>query len=154
MKMETLNSEKLNKLPFTLDTFKRVADLVHIEEPFLVVFQHKGNNHYYLFDWVDGNEDYNRWLVYTSSLEDLSNYMQRNLSQNELFWKGGTACHVIEIDRNFAWHNPQIIYKENLPTTYYPPQNTFFDEDYSRIPDGWLPKPKRKNKNMIVPSFA
>jgi hypothetical protein len=129
--METLNGKILDIQ--LQNSFVRVVDIMNFEGPLLTLFQDKNNNSLYLFDWVDKNNEYNRWLVYLCDPFKLKEYINGKISHFDLFMSNDSYCYKIDIDENINWSQPQFILKKDLPASYYPSKTSFFEK--SDCPD-------------------
>ena len=61
--METLNGKNIEKINFQ-NSLIRIADVQNFEGPLLTLFENTLDKHLYLFDWVDRDSQFNRWIVY------------------------------------------------------------------------------------------
>lgn len=127
MKMETLKAKILTDFQLQ-NLLVRITDIVNFEGPLMTLFQHIENKHLYIFDWVDKNEVFNRWLVYRCNPKTLDQFIQGQISHYELFFSDEPFCFKIDIDKNLKWNNPQQIEKKELPKNYIPIKEDYFDK--------------------------
>ncbi len=109
----------------------RVGDLINIEGPMLVLFQNRSTKELYLFDWVDGNDISNRWLIYTISKENLLNFIRHNISYKELFETNRGDFYFTDII-NSDLPNYSIFMLHDVPASYKPDKDVLFDVDDSK----------------------
>lgn len=127
MTMETLNTNILTNFQLQ-DLLIRIADIVNFEGPLLTLFQQINNKHLYLFDWVDKNQEFNRWLIYRCNPKMLNRFISGQISHYDLFISDEPFCFKIDIDKNLTWHSPQQIEKKKLPQSYLPVKDDYFDK--------------------------
>lgn len=125
--MENLifNSDK--KLDTT--NFVRVGDLVHFEGPLLSLFEDVNSGHFFIFDWVDRNQKYNRWLIYRVSPKSLWQFLCGKISHLEVFKnKPSNDVYFSDIDYQSKTFSPYNTCKITvLPENYLPNNDNFFD---------------------------
>ncbi len=73
-----------NKQLYT-SNFVRIGDLSYFEGPLISLFEELNSGHLYLFDWVDRDENTNRWLIYRASPNYLLQFIHSRISHLELF---------------------------------------------------------------------
>jgi hypothetical protein len=114
-----------------LDTsnFIRIGDLSHFEGPLLTLFEELNSGHLYLFDWVDRDERYNRWLIYRASPNHLLKFIRNKISHLELFEKRPEkSIYFTDIDAgNKSFYNYGTFKIESLPKAYYPNSDNYFE---------------------------
>ena len=125
MEILTFNNNK------QLDTsnFIRIGDLSHFEGPLLTLFEELNSGHLYLFDWVDRDERYNRWLIYRASPNQLLKFIRNKISHLELFEKRPEKnIYFTDIDAgNKSFNNYGTFKIESLPKAYYPNSDNYFE---------------------------
>ena len=114
-----------------LDTTKivRVGDISYFEGPILSLFEELNNGHLYLFDWVDRDHKFNRWIIYRVSPNNLLQFLKGKISHLELFESNpDKIVYSTDIDSN---HNSFIHYDffqtEELPSEYIPSNDNYFE---------------------------
>ncbi len=109
--------------------FIRVGDLSYFEGPILTLFEELHTGYLYLFDWIDRDEHYNRWLIYRVSPKSLLQFIQTKISHLELFEKRPTrTVYFTDIDsKNKPCHSYDAFEIADLPTKYYPNSDNLFD---------------------------
>lgn len=108
--------------------FIRIGDLSYFEGPLLTVFEDANTGQIYLFDWVDGNNTANRWLIYRVTPKALLDFINNRISHLELF----NSCpdkkfYFTDIDnktRNFEYQINQLT---EVPLAYYPNKENYFE---------------------------
>ncbi|MEY4541569.1 MAG: hypothetical protein RLZZ306_3326 [Bacteroidota bacterium] len=143
--METLNGKNIEKIEFQ-NSLIRIADVQNVEGPLLTLFKSVLDKHLYLFDWVDRDNQFNRWIVYACKHNVFRKFIKSKISHYDLLMSGETLCFLVDIDKNITWHNVQLIRKEHLPKSYFPNKEIFFEksdcpnlqklEDFIKIASG------------------
>jgi hypothetical protein len=109
------------------DTVKRIANLSENNGPLLALYMNTKNGYLYLFDWVDSDDKYNRWVVYRTDKNLVKEFVYCQLSLNDIFLNCGRFCHVIDIDDNITWQQINVVPINSLPAIYIPSTKNFFD---------------------------
>jgi hypothetical protein len=105
----------------------KIGDLLYFDGSLMTLFKNaKDNNHLCLFDWVESDEIYNRWLVYDIKPIDVLSYINHELSHLNLIQKSKNICFV-DIDKELNFHNCHKIEFTSIPLSYLPKENFFFD---------------------------
>ena len=73
--MESLNGKNIKMLKFQ-NSLLRIVDVVNFEGPLLTLFQDTTTNNFYLFDWVDRDTLFNRWIVYRCNPDTLNQFIK------------------------------------------------------------------------------
>jgi hypothetical protein len=126
------NLEKYENEEFQLkNNLRRVGDLINMEGPMLVVFQDTENGDLYLFDWVDNDEIFNRWLIFRTSKSDLIDFLKKNISYKTLFDKNTLQIFYsdISVDQMQAY---KIFDLRRIPISYKPDKDVLFDSSDSK----------------------
>ncbi len=132
--METLQGKKIENFQLK-NSLSRIVDLINIDGPILSLFKGKNFNELYLFDWVDRNNLFNRWLIYRCNAEILNKFVDGQISHYDLFVNSENISYVVDIDYNITWNNIIEISKKDLSKNYFPSQEIFFDKlDCSNYP--------------------
>lgn len=126
--MENLTFDKNRKLDTT--NFVRVGDLSYFEGPLLSLFEELKSGHFYLFDWVDRDDKFNRWIVYRVSPKNLMQFLNGELSHLKLFGsRPNDSIYFTDIDfHNKPFYNYDIFRIEVLPNSYIPNSDNFFNQ--------------------------
>lgn len=104
----------------------RVGDVINMEGPMLTLFKDIRNQNLYLFDWVDGDDISNRWLIYDVLRTTLFDFLHLKISYKEMFDVSVKECYVADIVS--AKVPDYSIYKiQSLPQEYRPDKDIFFD---------------------------
>lgn len=144
--METLIFNNERKLK--TENFARIGDLSYFEGPLLSLFEDLTNGNFYLFDWVDRDQDYNRWIIYRVLPKHLLNFLNRKISHLELFrQRPEKSVYFTDIDfenKGYFYYGAYEI--ESFPKNYFPNEDSYFDpEDCNSID---------RIKSIIFNSFA
>jgi hypothetical protein len=124
--METLNGKNIERINFQ-NSLIRIADVQSFEGPLLTLFENTLDKHLYLFDWVDRDSQFNRWIVYRCKPNILQKFIHSEISHFDLLMSDETYCNTIDIDKNLNWNNLRTIKKTNLPESYLPKKEVFFE---------------------------
>ena len=127
MKMETLKGKIIDNI-LLQNLFVRIVDIVNFEGPLLTLFENINKRHLYLFDWVDKDSQFNRWLVYRCNPTILHKFINEKISHFDLFHSDELYCFKVDIDKNLNWNNLQEIEKNDMPSSYHPSKEDFFEK--------------------------
>ena len=123
-----------------LDEFVRIGNLVWFDGPELALMQYSDTNQLFIFDWVDFGHDYNRWLIFEVNVENVSKFINREISHLELFDSSIgriTRTYFVDIPAsNDQWHL-EIEWLPVVPSKYYP-TTALFDPKYCPDIEGIL----------------
>lgn len=113
-------------IQFDFSKFKKIADLVYFEGPFLSHYvSEKGDD--YLFYWVDKDDNDNRWLVLRVSLPNLQKYIAKEKCLRELIEHPNDGfLYSVDIDDNLNYHNIKLIQPSDLPEEYLPNADSYY----------------------------
>lgn len=155
--MESLNGKNIEMLEFQ-SSLLRIVDVVNFEGPLLTLFQDITTNNLYLFDWVDRDTLFNRWIVYRCNPDTLNQFIKSKISHYELFMSDEPICYSIDIDKDIVWNNFQEIIKQDLPESYLPQKDVFFEEvdcpNVFKLNEFIAGQTKRKYSRESVPRYA
>ena len=112
--------------------FNRIGDLINIEGPMLSLFEDSSTKQLFLYDWVDSDQNVNRWLIYQSLPSDLFEYISKNISHLDLFNRSVRgAYYCADIDSRKQIGHYEICQLKNVSDVYFPTKGQFFDVEYS-----------------------
>lgn len=113
-------------IQFDFGDFKKMADLVYFDGPFLSHYvSDKGDD--YLFYWVDRDETDNRWLVLRVSLANLQKYIGKELTLRELIENPNDGfLYSVDVDNNLHYHNVKLVQPSALPESYLPDEDSYY----------------------------
>lgn len=107
----------------------RVGDLIYFDGPMLTLFMHSGTGYFYLFDWVDRDQDVNRWLMYKVNAVDLMKYINGKISHYDLFDRSPDRkvyfADIANRDTDFDQYNLYLL--DSVPDCYIPLKENYFD---------------------------
>ena len=114
-------------LDFDFNKFKRIADLICFDGPFLSHYvSDKGDD--YLFYWVDCDEHDNRWLVIRVSLSSLQKYIGKELTLRELVENPNDGfLYCVEVNNDLIFHNAILVQPASLPEDYLPAEDSYYE---------------------------
>jgi len=123
--MENLIGSKLDHYPFRDLTI--VADLIYFDGPILSLFKNtRGDN--YLYCWSDSDEHYNRWAIFRVTDECLNLYLAGKVSLRELMLQPVDRwLYMVDIDDDLECRSPLMVSPVNLPQSYLPDKDSFYD---------------------------
>ena len=111
---------------FDFSNFKKIADLVYFDGPFLSHYV-SGKGDDYLFYWVDKDESDNRWLVLRINLADLQKYIGKELTLRELIENPNDGfLYSVDVDNNLHYHNIKLVQPSALPEEYLPEEDSYY----------------------------
>ena len=111
---------------FDFGDFKKMADLVYFDGPFLSHYV-SGKGDDYLFYWVDRDETYNRWLVLRVNLANLQKYIGKELTLRDLIENPNDGfLYSVDVDNNLHYHNVKLIQPSALPEEYLPESDSYY----------------------------
>lgn len=113
-------------LQFDFSDFKKVADLVYFDGPFLSHYV-SGKGDDYLFYWVDRDDTDNRWLVLRVSLANLQKYIGKKLTLRELIENPNDGfLYAVDVDNDLNYHNVKLVQPSALPEEYLPEADSYY----------------------------
>jgi|GEM_PF-1152665 len=155
--METLNGKNLDNLIFK-NSLTRIVDVQNFEGPLLTLFQDIITKNLYLFDWVDRDISFNRWVVYRCNPDTLNQFIKSKISHYDLFMSDESICYSIDIDKNIMWNNSQEIIKQDLSKSYLPQRDVFFEEvdcpNFKKLTEFIAMQSTHKYSKALAPKYA
>lgn len=114
-------------IQFDFSGFKRIADLIYFDGPFLSHYvSQKGDD--YLFYWVDRDDHDNRWLVLRVSLVSLQKYIGKELTLRELIENPNDGyMYSVDVDNDLQYHNVKLVQPSDLPADYLPDADSYYE---------------------------
>jgi hypothetical protein len=103
-----------------------IGDLLYFEGSLMTLFKNSYDNRLYLFDWAEGDDRYNRWLVYDVRAIDILSYINFELTHLDLI-KKSKDIYSVDIDAAFNFHNTYKIEFVSIPESYLPAEHCVFD---------------------------
>jgi len=82
--MERLNKYEKPEIELK-NHLTRIGDLINMDGPMLILFQDDRNKDFFLFDWVDGDDLTNRWIIFKVRREDLTDFVCGRISYKRVF---------------------------------------------------------------------
>lgn len=115
-----------NKSP--LHGLIRIGDIIHFEGPLLTLYQSQRGK-LFLCDWVDRDNQNNRWLKYRTTALAIYQFIHGTISHRELFRTKYTKGEFwsFEVNKELEHHHFYKIDKDNLPELYLPNPDSFFE---------------------------
>lgn len=113
-------------IQFDFGDFKKMADLVYFDGPFLSHYV-SGKGDDYLFYWVDRDETDNRWLVLRVSLANLQKYIAKELTLRELIENPNDGfLYSVDVNNELHYHNVKLVQPSALPESYLPETDSYY----------------------------
>ncbi|UTD15428.1 hypothetical protein HER15_08100 [Tenacibaculum mesophilum] len=125
--MEKLDGYNIKKL--NLNLIKR-GDIISFDGPLLSHFYDE-NGINYLMNWVDCDDNLNRWLLFTVEKYSLYEYFSKTKSLKNLIKDSNEIVYFLDIDNNIETKNVMIISKAKIPRSYLPTTDSYFDDEIS-----------------------
>ena len=116
-------------IEFDFKGFRRIADLIYFDGPFLSHYvSEKGDD--YLFYWVDSDENDNRWLVVRVNIANLQKYIGREMSLRDLIATPNDGyLYMVDVDDAVRYHNVKLVQPSALPEEYLPEEDSLYEFD-------------------------
>ena len=131
--MKKLTGLKINKLDFVPT---KQGDLLYHEGPLLSVFKDHFSDNFYLYKWSDCDEKANRWLVFKVSIADLKAFFDKKISIRQMIL-AQPFSYFLDLDNQLDPLSIVIVSTQNMPKSYLPEQDSFFDslefENYALV---------------------
>ncbi len=110
----------------------KVGDLLYFEGSLMGVYCNDEGSPF-IFDWVELNNNVNRWLVYEVEIKSLADYINGKISHFSLI-NNPKKDLIFLIDKNIEGIDVccKVVSPKNLPYEYLPKNNIYFDEDESK----------------------
>lgn len=114
-------------IQFDFSDFKKIADLVYFDGPFLSHYvSPRGDD--YLFYWVDKDDNDNRWLILRVSLASLQRYIGKSMTLRQLIEAPNDGyLYLADISNDLEYHNIKLIQPSTLPEDYLPEENSYYE---------------------------
>ena len=113
-----------NPIAFNLDLTYQ-GDLIVYDGPLLSHFNNeKGED--YLYQWVDIDNNYNRWLVF--KCENFYSFFTVDITLRDLILKNDSVL-IIDIDDDINIVNCWEVNLNDIPTSYMPTEKSFFNNE-------------------------
>ncbi len=104
-----------------------VGDLIFFDGPLMSLFTDKDKRHFYIFDWVHSNQQFNQWMAYEVSISHISKFMDGTLSHHDLIRQGlHNEFILMDIDDNLNYYQRSILTFDTLPPSYIPQEDAHF----------------------------
>lgn len=113
----------------------KMSDLIFFDGPLLSHYVHKSGTNYLSY-WVDCDDEYERWLVFNVGLTYLQRYVNGEISLLNLL-KGieNGLINVVDVNTDGDIINNQLVEISNLPESYFPDEDSLFDQTFQKDAD-------------------
>jgi len=126
--MEIIEGHKLSL------TLSKIADLLYFDGPLVSLFEDNEKKTYYLYCWCDADENCNRWLVLRITERQIENYIKGELSLHEIITMA-ESYFLYDINNDIEYENIYSIKLSQLPASYIPDEDSFFNSELDGISD-------------------
>ena len=131
--MKRLSGVKIEKLDFI--PIKQ-GDLLYHEGPLLSVFKDALSDNYYFYKWSDCDTKAHRWLVFKVHIKGLKAFFDKKLSIKQLILEQPFS-YMLDLDTHLEPINIAVVSASNIPKSYLPEQDSYFDaqdfENYALV---------------------
>jgi hypothetical protein len=112
---------------FPLGDLELIADLIYFDGPILSLLKNNKDD-YYFYCWSDGDDQFNRWLVFRITSPDLHLYLEeKEITLRQLILHPVDGfLYSADIDNDLNYHNVMFVEPANLPDSYLPTENTYY----------------------------
>ncbi len=129
-KLTGVKIEKLDFLPI------KQGDLLYHEGPLLSVFKDALSDNFYFYKWSDCDDKAHRWLVVKVSVQSLKTFFDKQVSIRQLILEQPFS-YFLDLDNNLDPLSIVIVSTPNMPKSYLPEQDSYFDaaefENYALV---------------------
>ncbi len=123
--MKRLSGVKINKLDFI--PIKQ-GDLLYHEGPLLSVFKDALSDNYYFYKWSDCDDKAHRWLVFKVAIKHLKAFFDKQISIRQLILEQPFS-YFLDLDTYLEPINIALVAVANMPESYLPEQDSYFEVD-------------------------
>jgi hypothetical protein len=131
--VENIKGYLQSQLPISIKHLNKIADLIEFEGPILSHFKDdKGKD--YLFNWVDHDDTYNRWLIWKINSKQLYNFLKNHSSLKDLLLETNKDfVYSADIDQHLQYSNIHAIEINDIDIKYVPDENDMFAFDIPKV---------------------
>ena len=123
--METVLGCQFDKFPLNL-TY--IVDLSYFDGSLMSVFKSEHGD-FYIYNWCDVDDQFNRWLVFRVKRKSLIKYLERELSLRDLVLSPIDGFqYLLDIDDHLNVKNAYVVQPDNLPESYIPGKNSYYND--------------------------
>jgi len=128
---------------------ERLGDLLFFEGPLLSVYKDLQTNKFYLMDWVDRDYESNRWLFYSIKKENLSRFINREISHFDLYENDQKSIYFVDIKHDAFFDYSNLKELDEVSQEYIPSSENYFNSDEARNLDKILDAINKRNKYKV-----
>lgn len=116
-------------IPFDIHRLKLRANLIEQDGPLLSLYYNdKGD--YYLFYWLDCNEEANRWMFLRVDIKTLYEYLDKDKTLLQVIKNSPDSfVWITDIDNNGNQISTQALPLASIPSDYLPDEDSWFEFD-------------------------
>jgi hypothetical protein len=130
--MQIIKTYQKNEIELK-NSLLRVGDLINSEGPLLSLFIDFRNNDLYVFDWIEANESFNKWLVYKVAAKELDLFLHKKISYGFLFNASlkESNCYIANIVNS---KESEYILEpiDNIDEALIPTEGFYFEKEHSK----------------------
>jgi hypothetical protein len=108
----------------------KVDDLIYYDGPLLSHYSNRNKTKHYLFNWLDYDSDYNRWLVLEVSLPHLFDYLSNKRTLLDIMRQEyNNKLLVTDMDAEGVCTNALLVFSSELLPEYVPVTDSYYGEE-------------------------
>jgi hypothetical protein len=123
--MQPVRGYKIEKLP--IEDLYKVEDLVYFDGPLLSFYANKSGSTF-LYYWVDADNEYNRWFVFSVEINELNDFINRKIPLITII-KHSMQGYILDLDKDLVHSDVFLVLTSELPQNYLPKDEYYYDED-------------------------
>ena len=112
------------------DALERVGDLINIDGPLLTLFHDRQTDALLVYDWMDNDHFFNRYIIYEVSPKNILSYIGKKITHMDLFNQAKNKVYFFADIDHRALSEYKIYRLESLPKEYSHTESNYFSEDY------------------------
>ena len=113
-------------MEFNLQKLVKCADLICFDGPLLSHYIDDTGDSYLLY-WLESDENYNRWMIVRTTIQQIQNYTAKMVSLRDIILNPcDTFVFVTDIDDDIHCHNTKCVPLKSIPNEYLPDQDSFY----------------------------
>lgn len=116
-------------IPFDISKLKLRSNLIEQDGPLLSLYYNdKGD--YYLFYWLDCDDEANRWMILRVDIKTLYEYLDKDKTLLQVIKNSPDSfVWITDIDNNGIQVDTQALPFASIPSDYLPDEDSWFEFD-------------------------